>query len=71
MAEPAHVTLSGDIEGDYLVADQGPGGELRLVPEYPSEQTSIAAIRKRTGTRPLSPAEFDRHFGELPRDGEG
>jgi hypothetical protein len=71
MAEPAHVTLSGDIEGEYLVTERGPGGELRLAPEWPSENTSAEAIRKRLGTRPMTPEEFDEHFGHLPRDGEG
>jgi phosphopantetheine adenylyltransferase len=47
--------------------------QVRLVfaPEWPSKATSIEEIRKRTGTRPMSPEEFDRHFGHLPTDGEG
>lgn len=47
--------------------------QVRLVfaPEWPSKATSIGEIRKRTGTRPMSPEEFDRHFGDLPTDGEG
>ena len=28
-----HVTLSGDIKGEYVVKDIGPGGELTLVPD--------------------------------------
>jgi hypothetical protein len=33
--------------------------------------TSIDAIRKRLGTRPMTPEEFSRHFGHLPSDAEG
>lgn len=66
-----HVTLSGDIEGEYVVAAQGPLGELRLVPEWPSENTSARTIRERLGTQPMSDEEFKRHFGDLPTDGEG
>jgi hypothetical protein len=35
------------------------------------ENTSIDTIRERTGTRAMTPAEFDEHFGQLPTDGEG
>lgn len=47
--------------------------QVRLVfaPEWPSKATSIGEIRKRTGTRAMSPERFDRHFGDLPTDGEG
>jgi hypothetical protein len=33
--------------------------------------TSVAAILARHGESRLSPAEFERHFGDLPSDGEG
>jgi hypothetical protein len=33
--------------------------------------TSVEAILARHGERRLDPAEFERHFGDLPRDGEG
>ena len=47
--------------------------QVRLIfaPDWPSKVTSIGEIRKRTGTSPMSPEEFDRHFGSLPTDGEG
>ena len=47
--------------------------EVKLIfaPDWPSKATSIDEIRKRTGTSPMSPGEFDRHFGSLPTDGEG
>jgi hypothetical protein len=28
-------------------------------------------MTKRTGTKPMSPGDFDRHFGSLLADGEG
>ena len=47
--------------------------EVKLIfaPDWPSKATSIEEIRKRTGTSPMSPEEFDRHFGSLRTDGEG
>jgi hypothetical protein len=33
--------------------------------------TSVAAILARHSESRLSPEEFDRHFGDLPSDGEG
>jgi len=32
---------------------------------------SAKAILARHGERPLTAEEFDRHFGDLPTDGEG
>jgi hypothetical protein len=45
--------------------------KLVFAPDWPSKATSIEEIRNRTGTSPMSPEEFDRHFGSLPTDGEG
>lgn len=56
--EPAHVPLTGDLSGDYVVDDRRP-------------DLSIKAILARHGERELTPGEFDSHFGELPTDGEG
>ena len=61
-----HVTLSGDINGEYVVKDESPDGELTLVPD-----TSIAAVRQRLGTEPMTAEEFEQHFGNLPTDDEG
>jgi hypothetical protein len=66
VSRQAHVTLSGDIVGDYVVEDRRPDGTLMLVPD-----TSIEAIRKRLGTEQMSTEEFERYFGDLPTDGEG
>ncbi len=48
------------LAGDYIVAERKPDGTLLLAPD-----TSIEAIRKRAGTRQMSPEEFERHFGDL------
>lgn len=37
----------------------------------PAEEITLDAILKRAGWRRMSPEEFDRHFGDLPTDGEG
>jgi len=66
-----HVTLSGDISGEYVVKDTGPGGEITLVPD-----TSWKAILARGGGRELTPEESAAFWAEhgphmLPPDGEG
>lgn len=66
VAEQAHVTLSGDITGEYLVETRRSDGRLVLVPD-----TSADAILARHYARPLSADDFERHFGDLPTDGEG
>jgi hypothetical protein len=40
--------------------------KLIFAPDWRSEATSIEEIRKRTGTLPMSPEEFDRHLGSRP-----
>lgn len=54
------------VAGDYIVAERHPDGSVLLAPD-----TSIEAIRKRTGTQQMTPEGFERHFGHLPSDGEG
>ncbi len=58
---------------------------LALAPDWTEEQaaaaleaanrlnadTSVQAILARHGERRMDPEEFERHFGSLPRDGEG
>jgi hypothetical protein len=64
--EPAHVTLTGDLSGDYVVEDRRPDGRVLLRPNL-----SVDAMLARHGERELSTEEFERHFGQLPTDGEG
>jgi hypothetical protein len=50
--------------------------KLIFAPEWPSKATSIEEIRKRTGTRAMTPEEseeFWREYGPMmqPADGEG
>jgi hypothetical protein len=66
VSRQAHVTLSGDIVGDYVVEDRRSDGTLMLVPD-----TGIDAIRKRLGTEPMNAEEFEHYFGDLPTDSEG
>ncbi|HEY7961590.1 MAG TPA: hypothetical protein VID29_06695 [Solirubrobacteraceae bacterium] len=66
MSRQAHVTLSGDIAGEYVVEDRRPDGRLVLAPNL-----SVEAILARHGERPMSAESFERHFGGLPTDDEG
>ncbi|HEX4116778.1 MAG TPA: hypothetical protein VHY18_12990 [Solirubrobacteraceae bacterium] len=65
--EPAHVTLSGDLSGDYVIEDRRPDGRVLLRPDL-----SVKAMLARHGERALELLEeFEQHFGALPTDGEG
>jgi hypothetical protein len=68
MASEPHVTLSGDIVGEYVVKKKGAMGELTIVPdEYP------ATVPKYGGRR-ATPEEFEAFVAQhdiLPPDGEG
>lgn len=61
-----HITLSGDRSGEYVIVEERDDGSLVVAPD-----TSVEAIRKRAGTRPMTAEEFEEHFGDLPSDGEG
>jgi hypothetical protein len=69
--EQRHVKLSGDVEGSYVVEEALADGRLVVAPEWPSKEASAEAILDRASARRLSPEEFDKHFGDLPTDGEG
>jgi phosphopantetheine adenylyltransferase len=56
---------------DSMTDEEAAQVKLIFAPEWPSKATSIEEIRERTGTNPMSPEDFDRHFGSLPTDGEG
>ncbi len=62
----AHVTLAGDLNGDYVVDERLADGRLVIRPD-----TSAQAIRRRLGLEPVSPEVFEQHFGHLPTDTEG
>jgi hypothetical protein len=71
VSRQAHVTLSGDIAGEYVVEDRRPDGRLILAPD-----TSWEAILRRGGSRELSDEEYQAFLAEhephmLPPDGEG
>jgi hypothetical protein len=70
MATPAHVTLSGDISGEYVVEDRRADGSLVLVPD-----ASYPAVVPAFSGRPATAEEFaafEAEYGPfLPADGEG
>jgi len=56
---------------DSMTDEEAAQVTLVFAPEWPSKATSIEEIRRRTGTKPMSPEDFDRRFGLLPADSEG
>jgi hypothetical protein len=61
---------------DSMTDEEAAQVKLIFAPEWPSKATSIEEIRKRTGTRAMTPGEseeFWREHGPLmqPPDGEG
>jgi hypothetical protein len=64
---PLKVTLSEPgVAGDYVLDERNPDGSLLLRPD-----TSVEAMERRAGLRPMNEEEFEEVFGDLPRDGEG
>lgn len=61
-----HVTLAGDLSGEYLVDEELPDGRLVIRPD-----TSAAAMNRRMAVEPISAEAFEESFGHLPRDDEG
>jgi hypothetical protein len=66
MAVPAHVTLVGDLSGEYLVEEVLEDGRLVIPPD-----TRAEAIRRRLDVEPVSRKEFEAELGHLPQDNEG
>lgn len=62
----AHVKLSGELSGEYLIDEVLDDGRVVLRPD-----TSAAAIRQRAGLEQVGDEEFKHAFGHLPTDGEG
>jgi hypothetical protein len=70
VSKQAHVVLSGDINGRYVVTDRRASGELTLVPD-----TSAEAIRERAGLIDPTPQQSETFWREheplmLPADDE-
>jgi hypothetical protein len=55
---------------DALSEAQVERARIIIVDEV-DEETSVESILARHGERRLSAEEFEEHFGDLPRDGEG
>jgi hypothetical protein len=67
-AQPAaHVTLSGDLSGEYVVLEKRDDGSLLVAPD-----TSADAILRRHDMTPATLEEFEAEYGPIqPPDGEG
>jgi hypothetical protein len=66
------VTVSGDLNGEYIVEEIREDGSAVLRPDLGEKQgvTSYPAIVARAPGRPLTAVEFEEHFGDLPTDDE-
>ena len=62
----AHITLAGDLNGEYVVDEVLDDGRLVIRPD-----TTAHAIHRRQSLEPISASEFEEHFGHLPTDHEG
>lgn len=60
------VTLSGAIDGEYVVEDARADGRLVLRPAH-----TVSAILSRHGATALSPDEVEAALGPIPIDDEG
>ena len=62
-----HVTLEGDVSGEYIVIEKRDDGSLVLQPD-----TSMEAIRRRHKATSATLEEFEAEYGPVqPPDGEG
>jgi hypothetical protein len=62
-----HVTLSGDVSGEYVVVERRDDGSLVVAPD-----TSAEAILHRLDMEPATLEEFEAEYGPLqPPDGDG
>lgn len=61
MDEPRIVDVTGASTGRYELLEERDDSIAVLSPD-----TSIASIRQRLDTQPVSPEEFQRLFGDLP-----
>ncbi len=71
MSEIAHITVSGDLEGDFVVTEEQPGGKFVI-----ERDISWKAVQARAGARELTEQEWKDFIAEhgphmLPPDGEG
>ena len=65
MAVPAHVTLAGDLSGEYLVEGFLEDGRLVIRPD-----TRAEAIHRRLDVEPVPREEFEAELGYLPQGNE-
>lgn len=73
MSEIAHITVSGDLQGDFVVTEERGANEFVIVRE---PEPSWKEVQSRAGAREMAPEEFEAFMAEhgshmLPPDGEG
>jgi hypothetical protein len=62
-----HVTLRGDLSGEYVVVEKRDDGSLIVAPD-----TSVGATLTHHGLEPATLEDFEAEFGPVqPADGEG
>lgn len=63
----SHVTVEGDVSGEYILVEEREDGSLVL-----QSDTSMEAIRRRHNATPATLEEFEAEYGPVqPPDGEG
>lgn len=62
-----HVTVEGDVSGEYVIVERREDGSLVLEPD-----TSMEATLRRHNATPATLEEFEAEYGPVqPPDGEG
>jgi hypothetical protein len=63
----SHVTVEGDVSGEYIIVEKREDGSLVLQPD-----ASMEGIRRRHNATPATLEEFEAEYGPAqPPDGEG
>lgn len=73
MSDIAHIKVSGDLQGDFVVTEERGGNEFVIVRE---PEPSWKEVQSRAGARDMTPEEFEAFMTEhgshmLPPDSEG
>lgn len=61
MGELRRVTLSGDVEGDYIILQRRPGGVLRIAPERPEGLPKVVTLKR---TSIACPSQWEGAFAD-------
>lgn len=52
MRTPPRISITGDLDGNYVVLAKRPNGQLRIAPEQPDELPRIVALKRMTWACP-------------------